>query len=256
MRWLLALCLCASSVHAGAPDISLRPAPRPEIIRPPSPAIRHALGPSGHAVTISPRPEPRPENLRRRATVRAQGTRLVPPTPAGGSVCGLPAIKGERIAAIPGRIPAYGIADPVRITSVAGLRLSQAAIMDCTTAKALNTWAENGVKPAMGRLGGGVTGLRVAAHYVCRTRNHQPNAKVSEHGRGRAVDISAIELANGQSLTVLRGWRDRDHGRRLKAMHAAACGPFGTVLGPDSDRFHQDHFHFDTARYRSGPYCR
>jgi len=39
-------------------------------------------------------------------------------------------------------------------------------------------------------------------------------------------------------------------------MHRAACGPFGTVLGPNADRFHQDHFHFDTARHRSGPYCR
>jgi hypothetical protein len=39
-------------------------------------------------------------------------------------------------------------------------------------------------------------------------------------------------------------------------MHKAACGPFGTVLGPNSNRFHQDHFHFDTARYRSGSYCR
>ncbi|MEM9755898.1 MAG: extensin family protein, partial [Pseudomonadota bacterium] len=25
---------------------------------------------------------------------------------------------------------------------------------------------------------------------------------------------------------------------------------------PESDRFHQDHFHFDVADYRSGPYCR
>jgi len=30
----------------------------------------------------------------------------------------------------------------------------------------------------------------------------------------------------------------------------------GTVLGPEANRFHRDHFHFDTAEYRSGPYCR
>jgi len=28
------------------------------------------------------------------------------------------------------------------------------------------------------------------------------------------------------------------------------------VLGPEAARYHQDHFHFDTARYRSGSYCR
>jgi hypothetical protein len=27
-------------------------------------------------------------------------------------------------------------------------------------------------------------------------------------------------------------------------------------LGPDADRYHQDHFHLDTASHRSGPYCR
>jgi hypothetical protein len=148
------------------------------------------------------------------------------------------------------------VPEPVRVTSVAGLRLSQPAIIDCPTAVALETWAERGVKPSIGRLGGGAVGLKVAAHYICRTRNGQRGAKISEHGRGRAIDISAIELANGQSLTVLRGWRDPQHGQRLRAMHAAACGPFGTVLGPGSDRFHQDHFHFDTARYRSGTYCK
>ena len=42
----------------------------------------------------------------------------------------------------------------------------------------------------------------------------------------------------------------------MRKMHRTACGPFGTVLGPDSDRFHRDHFHFDTAKYRSGPFCR
>jgi len=25
---------------------------------------------------------------------------------------------------------------------------------------------------------------------------------------------------------------------------------------PNANRFHRDHFHFDTARYRSGSYCR
>jgi hypothetical protein len=28
------------------------------------------------------------------------------------------------------------------------------------------------------------------------------------------------------------------------------------VLGPNANSFHRDHFHFDTARYRSGSYCR
>jgi len=44
--------------------------------------------------------------------------------------------------------------------------------------------------------------------------------------------------------------------RILREMHSTACGPFGTVLGPEANRFHRENFHFDTARYRSGRYCR
>ncbi len=145
------------------------------------------------------------------------------------------------------------------MTEVAGVRLSQAAVMDCTTAKALNSWVETGVKPAVGRLGGGLAGLRVAAHYSCRTRNNQPGAKISEHGKGHAIDISGgFVLKNGGvTISVLNGWRDPVQGKVLKAAHAAACAPpFGTVLGPNADRYHQDHLHMDTARYRSGSYCR
>ncbi len=85
------------------------------------------------------------------------------------------------------------------------MKLSQAAVMDCTTAKALNDWVRNGVYPAVGRLGGGPSSLRVVAHYACRTRNSQRGAKISEHGKGRAVDIAGIRLKNGdRSVGVAR----------------------------------------------------
>jgi len=63
-------------------------------------------------------------------------------------------------------------------------------------------------------------------------------------------------LKSGQEITVLTDWGRGDRGRALRQMWRAACGPFGTVLGPEANRFHRDHFHFDTARYRSGSYCR
>lgn len=259
----LTLVLAAGVAAAAAPDTSPRPASRPadqqvaeQVAELVAASRVRTVEVQRNLVRFSPRPENRPENLQRRSVVRASAVRLAPPGPVAGSICGLRSIRGERLRPIAGRISACGIAEPVRVHSVAGLRLSQAAIMDCPTALALNAWAERGLKPAIGRLGGGPVGLRVAAHYSCRARNNQSGAKISEHGKGRAIDISAIELANGQALTVLDGWRSRQHGNRMRAIHAAACGPFGTVLGPASDRFHQDHFHFDTARYRSGPYCR
>jgi len=93
-------------------------------------------------------------------------------------------------------------------------------------------------------------------HYSCRPRNNQRGAKISEHGRGRAIDIGAFTLKNGVSFSVLRDWNRSKWSDELSKMHRAACGPFGTVLGPRANKYHQDHFHFDTARYRSGSYCK
>ncbi len=68
-------------------------------------------------------------------------------------------------------------------------------------------------------------------------------------------DIAAFVLRDGRRITVLDGWNSRDRGL-LKRLHSSACGTFGTVLGPNADRFHRDHFHFDVASHRGGAYCR
>lgn len=174
----------------------------------------------------------------------------------GGGLCGDPTLQGEVVGAVPGKLSACGIEDAVRLQSVGKVRLSQGALMDCKTARALEVWVREGAKPAVGQRGGGVSGLKVAAHYSCRTRNNQPGAPISEHGRGKAIDISAILLKDGSSITVEDGWDKRKDGKALRRMHKEACGVFGTVLGPESDRFHRDHFHFDTRRHGNGAYCR
>ncbi len=257
----LALSLLLSAVPAAAlaPDASLRPEPRPgSAAAAAMPAPREILSTSG--VLRSPRPEARPKGLRGGSVIRAAAVRTQPAPPAisgrKGAVCGLNDIKGVTLAPIAGRLAGCGLEDGVRVESIAGVALTQRSVMDCRTALALRTWVRDAVIPTVGRTGGGVAALRVAAHYSCRTRNNQKGAKISEHGKGRAIDISSIVLRNGAEITVLEGWRDARQGPILKTVHRAACGPFGTVLGPNANRFHQDHFHFDTARYRSGPFCR
>lgn len=242
-------------------SISPRPRPRPSTQPDTENVEERAHRVSALAVTRSPRPAARPRNLRRPQPTVFEPVVAVPVQPPvrgnrRGSVCGDRSIRGQSIQPIVGRISGCGIADPVRITEVDGVGLSMPANIDCVTAQALRRWVTEVVKPNVGRTGGGVASLKVLAHYSCRTRNNQPGAKISEHGRGRAVDIGAITLKDGTSITVLNGWRHRQYGPILKSLHRGACGIFGTVLGPNSDRFHQDHFHFDTARYRSGAYCR
>jgi len=184
-------------------------------------------------------------------------TSRAPDTPqlGSGNVCGDPALFGEVLGVVEGP-GACGVTDAVSLRSVSGIELSTAAVMDCNTARALRTWVDTGLVPAVGDTGGGISSIRVAAHYVCRTRNNQPGARLSEHANGRAIDISAIVLRDGQEISVENDWGRGDFGQRLRRMWRSACGPFGTVLGPDGDRFHQNHFHFDTAQHGNGSFCR
>ena len=170
------------------------------------------------------------------------------PVSAKGSVCGVAAIKGEKIAPITSKVQGCGLEDGVRVTSVSGVRLSMAATIDCATAKALNRWVEAAAQPAYG---GQIVELQLAGHYVCRPRNNKKGAKVSDHGRGKAVDISGLRLASGKVVKVLGGFD-----KTMRKAHKGACGIFGTTLGPGSDGYHEDHMHFDTASHRSGAYCR
>ncbi|MCH9807402.1 MAG: extensin family protein [Alphaproteobacteria bacterium] len=42
----------------------------------------------------------------------------------------------------------------------------------------------------------------------------------------------------------------------LKRVHKEACRYFGTVLGPEANEAHRDHFHFDMAPRKRSNYCR
>lgn len=244
------------AVGTAAPGRSLRPEPRPTLRQGAQQNAQQGSAAQSDAtqVTKATRPKERKGFLRR--IFKRKPKEEKKKETLAGSVCGVPGIKGTAIAPIQSRTRGCGVSDPVQLTSVGGVRLTQRATIDCPTAKALYGWVENSVKPTIGKTGGGVVSLRVAAHYACRTRNSQKGARISEHGKGRAIDISAFNLADGSAITVLQGWRHKTYGPMLQKVHREACGPFGTVLGPRADRFHQDHFHFDTARYRSGSYCR
>jgi hypothetical protein len=172
-----------------------------------------------------------------------------------GQVCNEPAIQGTRVGRVPGA-GACGIEQAVRVSSIAGITLEPRATLDCRTAAALKTWVARGVLPAVGGEGGGATSLRVVSHYACRTPNNQAGGRLSEHAYGRAVDIAGIGLRDGTEMTLLTDWKSVEHGAQLRKIWRAACGPFGTVLGPEANRFHRDHFHFDIARYRGGSFCR
>lgn len=219
-----------------------------------------------HAPALSVRPVRRSAAALARFTQAAQPVAQTSPpvaagggsaAPAGGGLCGLSTLEGRRLSGITSPVQGCGVAEPVSVTAVAGVRLSQPATLDCDTARAFDRWVRQVMQPAMGRSGGGVAQIRVAAHYTCRPRNNRAGARVSEHGRGRAIDVAGFRLANGQTVMVLSDWQRGPHRDALRQMHASACGIFRTTLGPGSDGHHEDHFHFDMADRRGGStYCR
>lgn len=216
-----------------------------------------ASGGSSLAVASSIRPSLRPDGLEE--TVRAEATRNTPsriaqPGRSTGTLCGVVGLQGEDIEPITGGSGGCGIARPVRLRVVHGIPLTTPATINCTTAQAVSQWVLD-AEDIIGNTGGGIANLRVVASYACRARNSQRGARLSEHARGNAIDIAGIGLQDGSELSVQDNWRGR-HSGIMERLHSSACGTFGTVLGPDSDRFHRDHFHFDVASYRNGSYCR
>ena len=82
--------------------------------------------------------------------------------------------------------------------------------------------------------------------YSCRNINNAASGQLSQHGLANAIDIASFQLADGREIAVSRHWRGQKQERQfLNSIHSEACGYFATVLGPDYNALHEDHFHFD-----------
>lgn len=99
-------------------------------------------------------------------------------------------------------------------------------------------------------------GMDQYATYDCRSRNSQAGTKLSEHAKGNAIDIGRFHFADGSKLEVGSA-KGKSQKEFMKSLRDAACTYFTTVLGPGSDAYHRDHFHFDIAKRRRGyRYCK
>lgn len=150
--------------------------------------------------------------------------------------------------------PSYcGAARPFEMSAAAGgrIQLSPPAMLRCPMVPQVDRWLSAVVDQAAIRyFGQPVAEVKVAASYSCRPMNSVSGAKLSEHGRANALDVSAFILADGSRVSVKEGWRGSDRERAfLRTVHDAACIEFTTVLGPDHDAAHRDHLHLDLARH-------
>ena len=143
---------------------------------------------------------------------------------------------------------------PFEVDAIGGsyrVALSPEATVNCVIASQLQRFFASEVQPlALQYFGQPVTSVQVAASYVCRTRNHKKGAKLSEHGRANAIDISFLTLADGTRLSIADDWHSVGRkGRFLRAFNRRACAYFTTVIGPGGDSYHQSHIHLDHARH-------
>ena len=117
-----------------------------------------------------------------------------------------------------------------------------AAILRCTMASAIADWIRTDMAPLALSLGSVISDLDNFDSFECRGRNRVAGARLSEHGRANALDVRALKLANGRSISLT----DRAVPRELResVLHSV-CARFSTVLGPGSDWYHEDHIHLD-----------
>jgi len=135
-------------------------------------------------------------------------------------------------------------------TSAGHVRLQPAAYLRCPMIPQVDRWISYEVAPAALRIyGSPLTELKIAGSYACRPMNHKSGATLSEHGHANALDVSGFVLADGRTISVKRDWRGSQQNRAfLREVQSGACRHFTTVLSPDYDRAHHDHFHVDLAR--------
>jgi hypothetical protein len=131
------------------------------------------------------------------------------------------------------------------------VQLRPAATLQCAMLPAVDSWVQNVVEPAARYfLRMPLVELKVAASYSCRPMNGISGGKLSEHGHANAIDISAFTFANGRVINVKDGWYGPEDERAfLRAVHKGSCSVFTTVLGPQADSYHRDHFHMDLAHH-------
>jgi hypothetical protein len=227
-----------------------------DLFREKRPKLRRAALPAS-----VPLPKPRPaeapaaEPEKPAAAKQAPGEADKPaeqaaPAPPPPSACRL--ALTEEIAIAPSIRDIHGAGgcggeDLVRLEAVVlpdkrRVWVKPAATLRCAMASAIADWIRTDIAPLATSLGSVISDLDNFDSFDCRGRNRVLGARLSEHGRANALDVRALKLANGQSISLI----DRTVSREVReSVLRSVCARFSTVLGPGSDWYHEDHIHLD-----------
>jgi hypothetical protein len=264
-RWAVGALLAAVTIAATAPagaapkaaspaaEIPLPP-PRPEIgsdktsadKTSPDKASSDRSDPNEDTVATAeiPSPPPRPADLENPV-----------PLPPSAEVVAEDNACRERLVALGVRFePLPAIAEgqcgaplPLRVSVLPdGIGITAPATLVCAAAEALARWTREVVAVEAARhLEAQPSRIGIGTSYQCRTQNHRPGAKLSEHAFANGVDISGFEFKGRKAVTVTDHPAGSPEALFLGAVRSQACTYFTTVLGPGSDAAHADHLHLD-----------
>ena len=125
----------------------------------------------------------------------------------------------------------------------------------CPAMAALLMWERTVARPlAEDILGTELVRIDHYGTYACRNINGAATGRLSFHASANAIDIAGFRFADGRRVSVLGDWDGEGaEARYLAAVHHGACEIFTGVLGPDYNRQHANHFHFEMGRWS---FCR
>lgn len=150
----------------------------------------------------------------------------------------------------------------VQMSALAGDRarfaVSNIGPVTCSVGSAFAGWARYGVDRAARQiLGAPLQRIETFGSYSCR--NVAGTGRRSAHATASAIDISAFVLSDGRRIEVERDWGggSREEREFLRVVQESACKRFSTVLGPDYNAAHRNHFHVEgVGNGVDSSYCR
>ena len=143
-----------------------------------------------------------------------------------------------------------GWVNSVNLRKFSGAKISPIKL-SCPMGAGLAMWMAQVVQPAAKKyFGTTVSRVHHLGGYSCRNIRGSLLSKYinvkSEHATANAIDISGFSLANGGKVSILRDWtKGGKKAKFLRDIHYGACTYFRVVLGPEANRLHANHFHFD-----------
>ena len=92
--------------------------------------------------------------------------------------------------------------DAVVLPNHRRVEVKPTAVLRCAMAESFAAWVRDEASAQVATLGAAQRGIETYGSYECRGRNSVSDAKLSEHGKGNAIDVRALILAADRRIEL------------------------------------------------------